>query len=585
MSVGPVSSLSLATPPQGGNNDYSVQRGDTLSGIAKRHGVSLSALMAANPQINNPNLIYPGQAINIPGGGGNHAPSAPSGPVSGGATPSTLPGRIDQAVGYFQSQGWTHAQASGIVANLVVESAHTLDPHIQQFGGGPGYGIAQWEHPRQALFAQVMGHDIHSATLGEELQFVQWELTHTESGAGNKIRATTNAYDAGMAVCRYYERPANPNQPARGQLAQQIAANASPTPAPNPGPTPHPNPAPAPAPHPPSGDYTVRSGDTLSTIAARNHVSLAALERANPQIHNPNMIYVGQKIHLPGSQSSTPTPATHTYTVRSGDNMSSIATRNHVSLAALVHANPQVHNPNRIYPGQKLHVPGQAGSPAPSPAPKPASHDYSVRSGDTMSTIAARNHVSLAALERANPQISNYNRIYVGQTIHIPGAGASGPVQGPSPSTPSGSSGSKVVDIATSFQGRNASELKRSGALPMNPNVPSNICCANFVSAVLQKAGVLNVHTDLVSGSSRTGTGVRGSIGQILKARGWHVVDAAHARPGDVAIVNNGHHVELVASNNHGNIRLIGSNNVNADGTQRISYSNPYGNAWYLSPP
>ena len=45
---------------------YLVKKGDTLWGIAKRCGVSLTALIAANPQIKNPNLIYPGDRVNIP---------------------------------------------------------------------------------------------------------------------------------------------------------------------------------------------------------------------------------------------------------------------------------------------------------------------------------------------------------------------------------------------------------------------------------------------------------------------------------------------------------------------------------------
>ncbi len=45
---------------------YIVVSGDTLSGIAARSGVSLSALLAANPQIKDPNRIYPGDRITIP---------------------------------------------------------------------------------------------------------------------------------------------------------------------------------------------------------------------------------------------------------------------------------------------------------------------------------------------------------------------------------------------------------------------------------------------------------------------------------------------------------------------------------------
>lgn len=45
---------------------YIVRKGDTLWGIAKRYDVALTALIAANPQIKNPNLIYPGDRVNIP---------------------------------------------------------------------------------------------------------------------------------------------------------------------------------------------------------------------------------------------------------------------------------------------------------------------------------------------------------------------------------------------------------------------------------------------------------------------------------------------------------------------------------------
>jgi spore coat assembly protein SafA len=45
---------------------YTVRKGDTLWGIANRYGVSLQSLILKNPQIKNPNLIYPGDKVVIP---------------------------------------------------------------------------------------------------------------------------------------------------------------------------------------------------------------------------------------------------------------------------------------------------------------------------------------------------------------------------------------------------------------------------------------------------------------------------------------------------------------------------------------
>jgi hypothetical protein len=45
---------------------YTVQSGDTLADIADRLGVTLAALEAANPQVTDANLIYPGQVLTVP---------------------------------------------------------------------------------------------------------------------------------------------------------------------------------------------------------------------------------------------------------------------------------------------------------------------------------------------------------------------------------------------------------------------------------------------------------------------------------------------------------------------------------------
>ena len=61
------SSPSVASTPTAGANQYVVESGDNLSTIAEKHGLSLAQIEALNPQITNPNLIHAGQVVNIGG--------------------------------------------------------------------------------------------------------------------------------------------------------------------------------------------------------------------------------------------------------------------------------------------------------------------------------------------------------------------------------------------------------------------------------------------------------------------------------------------------------------------------------------
>jgi LysM repeat protein len=72
--------------------------------------------------------------------------------------------------------------------------------------------------------------------------------------------------------------------------------------------TPAPQPPPSTTPPPTSGNYTVRTGDTLSAIARRFGTTVAAIAQAN-NINNVNLIYIGQVLVIPGGGSS-PTPVT-----------------------------------------------------------------------------------------------------------------------------------------------------------------------------------------------------------------------------------------------------------------------------------
>lgn len=106
----------------------------------------------------------------------------------------------------------------------------------------------------------------------------------------------------------------------------------------------------APIQAPATSTYTVQSGDTLSSIAAKfgtNYQTLASLNG----ISNPNLIYVGQVLRVNGSASA----GSIYYTVRVGDNLSAIASRYGTSYQSIAALN-DLANPNLIYAGQTLKI-------------------------------------------------------------------------------------------------------------------------------------------------------------------------------------------------------------------------------------
>ena len=155
--------------------------------------------------------------------------------------------------------------------------------------------------------------------------------------------------------------------------------------------------------------HIVQRGETLSSIARRYGTTVQALATSS-HIANPNLIYVGQRLVVPCG--ATPPPAGgQVYVVRHGDTLSGIAYRFGVSAYAVARVN-KLQNPNLIYVGQRLVIPG-GGSHL------PGGVWYTVRRGDTLSSIAWRYGVSVWTLAKVN-KISNPNLIYAGQKLYIP---------------------------------------------------------------------------------------------------------------------------------------------------------------------
>ena len=119
-----------------------------------------------------------------------------------------------------------------------------------------------------------------------------------------------------------------------------------------------------------SASYTVRSGDTISGIAARHGIGTQKLLDVNGLTWS-SVIYPGQKIKIPGGSGDSTslelekiansTPGTPYYhIVKSGDTISGIAAKYGVSTQKVLDANG-LRLSSIIYPGQKIKIPGKSG--------------------------------------------------------------------------------------------------------------------------------------------------------------------------------------------------------------------------------
>ncbi len=309
--------------------------------------------------------------------------------------------------------------------------------------------------------------------------------TKTLSFAGAPARNPAPATTAQPTVVQTLPEPA----PVVTEPVSPVSAPATPTTAPEPvqAQTPRPQPQPTPKPTPKPESYTVRAGDSLTSVAAANGLSVGQLASYN-NLANDAHIRVGQRLWLvagkvtpqPARQTQPSTPArqsssssTATHKVQAGESLTAIARKYNVTLQALAAEN-DLSVTDGVFIGQTLKLPNGAqavttSASAPtqssprssyqSSANLGATENYTVKSGESLTQLANRFGVSIADLAAANNLASNAN-LRIGQVIKVPKLTTTYTVK----------SGDGLISLARRF-GISTDELAKMNNLEPNANL------------------------------------------------------------------------------------------------------------------
>ncbi|MDP2859000.1 MAG: LysM peptidoglycan-binding domain-containing protein [Bacillota bacterium] len=177
---------------------------------------------------------------------------------------------------------------------------------------------------------------------------------------------------------------------------------------------------------------TLAANETLSSLALRFNVGIDALLRANPHLLGNRKVSSGLMVVVPLPEPPA-CPDGTLEAVRPGDTLFVIAERCGVSVESIVRANPQVRDPNNVYVGQMVCVPLPPPPPSPPPPepvepPEPPPPPASCKDGmvvrvpenTTLEKLSDLCGTSIQAIREANPQLSQAEEPVPGQCLCVP---------------------------------------------------------------------------------------------------------------------------------------------------------------------
>ena len=169
-----------------------------------------------------------------------------------------------------------------------------------------------------------------------------------------------------------------------------------------------------------AGEVVVKPGETLSEIAERYGTSVQRLMQLN-NLRSPQDLWAGSRIVVPGASGGgggRSTAGSGNYTVKSGETLSEIAERYGTSVQRLMQLN-NLRSTQDLWAGSRIVVPGAGGGSSAGRGASTVNANYTVKPGETLSELAERYGTSVQRLMQLN-NLNSSQDLWAGSRIVVP---------------------------------------------------------------------------------------------------------------------------------------------------------------------